>query len=105
MILAVRVAPTTAYGVLALLFVGLMLLAYGPGAAPPSDVPWHGPDTHSSLPHRAPGISPGAGLAPARAASEDLAASVVAASRGLLVDDRARRPEILAIEPPEHPPR
>ena len=101
---AVRVAaPAPGRRVLALLLAGLLVLVYGAAAMPPPDAPWHGPDTHSSLPHRASGLS--ASFAVARAANEAVAVSLTVEGGGLLAIAPSHRPGTLAPEPPEHPPQ
>lgn len=101
---AVRVAaPSQSRRVLALFLVGVLALVYGLAAMPAPDAPWHGPDTHSSLPHRAPGFSGSSAVA--RAANEVVAVAFTVEGSGLLAIAPTRRPRTLAPEPPEHPPQ
>ena len=98
-------APARGREVLARLVAVILLLTYGAAVAPPPDVPWHGPDAHSNLPHRAPSLSASAGFALARTVNEAPAVSPALEGMSLLASASPHPPGTLAPEPPEHPPR
>lgn len=93
-----RAHGSNAAGLIAL----LLALLVGAQAAAPLNTPWHGPDAHSSLPHRAPGP----GVASDKAPAPDEAALPTSADKAAeFSPEAARVPRGVQAAPPKPPPR
>lgn len=83
------------------LLATLLALLAGTLAQPSVAGRWHGPDSHSSLPHRAPGLS--------SLVESAMSAEIVPAGgigwRARVASWSGLRPDQAEAEPPEPPPR
>ena len=86
---------------LALISLVLLTMIVAVLARPLADLPWHSPDAHSSLPHRAYA----SGLAADPAGGRVPAGLVLPEQRAPAANESAHQPGRLEPEPPELPPR